>query len=819
MNLHGYLLMNDRITILAIVAGFFFCNTVPVASASGPPLQDTPSVEHRAAVALARRGQYEPALQRLSALVAAYPSQRRFRHDYISVLAWAGRDVEVLAQLPGINLKQAPGYVLMAIGKSARNRQQPELAIEVYRIALKRGKEKRQARLGLALSLAEAGYAADAEDQMKVLLKSEPGSIELLEAFAYVKEMDRDFAGAIGLYDRVLRRDPAHRAARRGRILNLMRLGATDEAVRLLQRESGLFTAKEREMIAGNYAATVVRWGRLPTVNPADRHQDTDKAIALLRSRYQQMKDKTGVAALRNRFELVNAYRNRRFMREAVMLYEQLTGDGVKQFPPYVLAAAGEAYLSLRQPEQAVLLLEKAVKGYPGDLDAQYALYYAYLESGQYERSLAHIDQLAASLPDRTWRPGGNDWDWSADKLYARTVAAQARAYVGKLENAERELRSLLMQAPADPDVRNAFAGVALWRGWPRQALSEYRIVLARDPENPGARTGVGRVAYTRGEVVETDAILDSLLLHHRDDPHVQELARDVGVRDMREVWLGVNAGRSSSALYQGSSELAVEGYYYDKPYQPGLRPFLFLSHSEADFFGQTASRNRIAAGLDYRGRDVVLRGSISDGDGSAALSFFGDWSFSDHWKGRLALDSFSLETPLQAELSGVEAWSFEMGTEYRFHESRSVGLSARRMGFDDGNRRNILTAFGRQRLFTGLRYQLDGELTAYRQTNSKRGAAYFNPAGQTSMELALNNQWQTWRRYEKSLHQRLLVGVGATAQQGFDTRPTWRVGYEHHWSFSRRLGLSYGISRTRPVYDGEQQYTTRGFINVYARF
>ena len=800
-----------------IVGTILFVVTSAV-EASGLPGVNSPAAEHRAAVAQARQGQYDSALRRLSELVKTYPSRRSYLYDYISVLAWAGRDAEVLAQLPRIDLQQTPGYVLKAIGKSARNRQQADLAIKVYRALLKRRKDNRDARLGLALSLAEAGQATEAEDQMNILLKTDPASVELLEAMAYVKQVGRDYAGAISVYDRLLKKSPTHRGARRGRILNLMRLGATHEAERLARREAGLFTPEERELIAAHQAAAEVRWGRLPVVNPANRHRDTDSAIRLLQQHYQRMEDQTTIAALRNRFDLIHAYRNRRQMRDAVLLYEQLRKRGVKQFPPYVLAAVGEAYLSLHQPERAVVLLERAVKGFPDDLDAQYALYYAYLESGRYEKSLAHIDKLAASLPQRTWQPGSREGQWNVDKLYAQTVAAQARAYVGKLDLAERNLRSLAAQAPADPDVRNALAGVTLWRGWPRQALSEYRLVLMQDPENLGARTGVARVKSARGDVSGAEVALDALLLHYSDDPHVRELARDAKVRDMREIWLGVSGG-SSSSRYQGSSELAVEGYFYDKPWYPGLRPFIFLLHSEADFYGQTASRERLAAGLHYRKQDVTLRGSISDGNGSTGLSLQGDWALTDYWRGRLSLDSFSNQTPLQAELSGVEAWSLLAGGEYRFHESRSLGLSAQQMGFDDGNRRSTFTAFGRQRFIQALRYRLEGKLTAYSQVNSKGSAAYFNPSRQTSIELGLNNEWQTWRRYEKSLHQRLLVNVGSSAQRGFDTELTWRVGYEHHWRFSRRLSLSYGISRARPVYDGKQEYTTRGFMNFYARF
>lgn len=800
---------------LALMAGMSLCVVLPAVAA---PVVN-PAAEHRAAVAQARHGEFEAALKRLTALLEAYPEKTVFRHDYISVLAWAGRDDEVLAQSSRIDFSQAPAYVIKAIGKSARNRQQPTLAITAYKAVLKRDPRDRQARLGLAMSLAEAKLPTEADVQMATLLRTAPKSVELLEALAYVKEADRDFAAAIDAYDRLLELAPTHRGARRGRILALLHLGVPHEAIRLARRDADVFTAGDWQRMAGDQAAREIRWGRLPTVSLAERYRDTDSAIERLQSQYLQMADKDSAAALRNRLDLISAYRNRRLMHEATILYEQLREQGVTTFPPYVLAVVGDAYLSLRQPQQAVVLLEQSISGYAGDLDAQYSLYYAYLEAGQYEKSLAHIDRLVASLPQWTWPPGSKERELNLDRLYAQTVAAMARAYVGKLDIAEHRLEAQLARSPASTDIRNALGSVYLWRGWPRLALGEFRAVLALEPENLGARSGMVSVLAAHGDEAASDAALTPLLADYADDIHVRNLARDAEVRKMREVWMEVSGGSSSSEIYQGSSDLAFTTYYYDKPWNPGLRPFVYVMYREADFQEQAVSRNRLAAGMDYRQRDMTLRGSISDGNGSTGISLQGSWMPTDHWRGWLFLQSFSEQTPLRADLTGVEAWSLEASTEYRFHESRSLGLSLQYMGFDDNNQRNTLTAFARQGLVNGLRYKLSGEVYLYHQTNTVDGTDYFNPSRQDSAELSLSNEWLTYRHYEKSMRQRLVIGVGPNRQQGFDTKLSWSLSYEHHWSFSRQFSLSYGITRARPVYDGVQEPTTRGFLNLYARF
>ena len=643
------------------------------------------------------------------------------------------------------------------------------------------------------------------------------GSVELLETQAHEKETNHNYAAAIAIYDRLLTIQPNHRGAKRGRILALLRLGAPHQALRLAHNNRDLFSPDEWQKMVGDQAAEEIRWGRLATIDPGKRYQDTDSAIKRLQEQYVKITDKASSAALRNRFDLIAAYHNRRYMHKATALYEQLS---VKTFPPYVQAIVGDAYLMLRQPERATTLLEQSLKNYPENLDAQYSLYYAYLESGRYKKSLAHIDAFAASLPQWIWPPGSKERQLNIDKLYAQNTASIARAYVGKLDTAEYGLKRLLKQSPANVDIRNNLANIYLWRGWPRLALKEYRSVLAQNSGNLGALKGIVSALTARGDSAGADMALAPLQTLYGDDPSIQNLVRESKIQKMREIWLEVNGGSSSGTnIDKGNKDLGFITYYYDRPWSLGLRPFAYISQSQADFSGQKVNRNRLAIGLHYQQQDIMLRGNISGGDGSPGISLQGDWTPTDHWYGSLSMKSFSEQTPLRADLDNIEAWSLAASTEYRFHESRSLGISLQHMGFDDGNKRNTFFAFGRQRLFQGLHYKLEGELNLYSQTNTSNNTIYFNPATQSSIELEFNNEWLTYRYYEKSMRQRLLINMGSSNQKNFNKEPTWMLGYEHHWSFSQQLSLSYGIKRSRPVYDGVKEYFTRGFMNFYVRF
>ncbi len=802
---------------IVLLAGATLCSGISTVTAA--PISNPKSV-HNSAIEQARLGQHEAALKQLHALVQAYPENLLFRYDYINTLAWAEHDEAVLAQLSHIDFEQAPAYVLRAIGKSARNRQHPKMAVQAYRAALKQAPNDRQTRLGLAMSLAEARQPVEANKQIQSLLKAEPESIELLKTLAYIKEVDHDYAGAFDIYDRLLIIEPNNNSARHARVMSLLYLGVPHEALQFARRDASLFTPEEWNRMLGDQAAIEIRWGQQHVVDPSQRYLNTDKAIELLKSQYNNITDQTSPAYLRNRFDLIAAYRNRRYMREAVTLYEQLRKGNVKHFPPYVQALVGDAYLSLRQPEKAITLLEKSINKDPGNLDAQYSLYYAYLEAGHYEQSLLHIDTLEGSMPQWIWPSGGREKQLNPDKLYARTVSSMARAYVGKQSQAESRLNSLLSQAPDNIDAQTSLAHIFLWRGWPRLALKKYQSVLDQDSDNMEAKTGRVNALSSRSNFAEAEIELKPLQRQYSDHPQVKNLTRDAKIRKMREIWIEVNGGSSNDTTrYQGSSDLGLTAYYYDRPWYLGLRAFAYLSHLQGDFSGETAVRNRGGIGFHYQQQDIVLRGNINGGDGSAGLSLQGRWNPTDHWQGTLAIDTFSDEMPLRADLAGVKARSLNIGTKYRFHESRSLGASFQYMDFDDGNQRNTLSLFGQQRLFAGLRYRLGSELYLYHQTNTADSVVYFNPSKQSSVELSFNNEWLTFMHYEKSMRQRLKIGMGSNRQQNFDTKPTWMVSYEHHWSFSQQLSLAYGVSRSRPVYDGVKESFFRGFMNLYVRF
>lgn len=102
-----------------------------------------------AAVRLARSGDVDSALQRLTELHARDPEDDRVRHDLAVVSAWAGDDARTVALLQEEAPQALPDYVLDAYAKAARNLQQWPLAIDLYRLLAGRAPAAATPRLAL----------------------------------------------------------------------------------------------------------------------------------------------------------------------------------------------------------------------------------------------------------------------------------------------------------------------------------------------------------------------------------------------------------------------------------------------------------------------------------------------------------------------------------------------------------------------------------------------------------------------------------------------------------------------------------------------
>src|SRR5688572_15336359 len=130
-------------------------------------------------------------------------------------------------------------------------------------------------------------------------------------------------------YQANLDKNPSDRAALRGKVLTLARLGAPQLALELADRNPGLLSPAERAAVAADRTAHQIRWGAITADSGrgAARFADTDLALADSEAAGARALDRTAELSATERqlaLDRIGALRDRYRMQEAVALYEAM---------------------------------------------------------------------------------------------------------------------------------------------------------------------------------------------------------------------------------------------------------------------------------------------------------------------------------------------------------------------------------------------------------------------------------------------------------------------------------------------------------------
>lgn len=796
-----------------------------VAQALQPTTRD--KAIYQAAVANARAGRIEPALNELQTLSERYPDRQDMLGDYLVVLGWAANehsDALVLSLLAKLNPATAPEYVLTSVARSARRQHRYDIAEALYRQALLRFPNSVDLQVGLAYALLGAQEVAPASALIGTLRMQHPQHVDVLLAFADIAAVRRDFFAALDAYQTVLNRQPHHREALRGKVQVLARLGTPQLALELADRSPGLLSASERELIAADQTAHQIRWGAIAADSGkgAARFAVIDSALS--------DSEQAGTRALNPALTLsaperqlaldrIGALRERYRMREAVALYEALALRP-EPLPAYAKASAASAYLYLQQPEQARDLYRDALLTDPTNLESQLGLFYALAESEEHEAALAQIEQSVAATPQ--WIDA-----WSAatvrdNPAHVRVLSAQAMTplFANRPGKAEERLRTLAAQAPYNMGIRTDHASAMRARGWPWAAEQELRWVLAVDPDNSGALGERAGALLEKRDYVGAESALALAQSVAAEDGRVVRAARLQQVHGMRELIVDGTFGRSSGGP-TGTQDHAIDAWLFSSPFDYNYRAFAHIFSAQAKFDNATGKRDRAGAGLEYRSSLFNLRGEVSAdlNERKPALGAALAYTPDDHWTLRGEYDKSANQTPLQASLAGIDASRLAGEAIWRAHESRTVAGSIARMDFSDGNNRDIAQFRWTERMVAGPIYKLEMTGALYTSRNSQANAPYFNPSRDFSPTLEFANEWLQWRRYTQAFRHRLVLSAGSYNQQGFGSGSVLGARYEQEFVADDRLTLRYGLGRSEHPYDGVRSTRDYAYFYLNVRF
>ncbi len=716
--------------------------------------------------------------------------------DYISALVTLGEyktAIEVLEE-KGESLKQTDNLLSQA-GWAYFKEGDTVKAKEYFNSVLKRNPRYFRAALGLSYCLGREGETAGALEILDGLPEED---IRVSFARAYVYEQAEMFLDAIKQYDRILQRHPGQKVALRLRLMALSDLGAPslalEKAERMLPDEKDL-----QITFKGDMAVDRIRWKESEVAR---------RILPLL------LGDRSNRRA---RFDYIVALADSTEMKEAVKAYTELLDDGISP-PPWVLENAAKAYLYLEEPEKALDLFNKALSQNPRSYTGRLGKFYTLQELRRFNEAREVLDVLDREEPDLYMLGKEQLPNWR--KLEIAVVRGWMLGYEDRLDEAEKHFWKLREQAPANMGIRTGLAHIYLWRGWPRKALREFRIINTLEPDNVKARIGK---LYSLDQVDYREAArkgAESLLKKYPRNKHVHQLVRQLEIGEMREL--------KGDFVYYRDEDGFEDILLRTELYQPlGLHTraygFFHWQKSLEDEAPGSFYYRRIGAGLEHRfnNRWHVRQHFSIDYDTGEDFGSYTEILYTpdDYWRLSLSYDSFSTEISLRARVAGIEASKLESAVTYRESEWREYGIALTYFNFSDGNDRLQGMINYEQGLYVKNNWKLRFFLELYSSTNSREDAPYFNPEYDISLSGTLMTEYTHWRIYNRAFLQKLFLTAGMYKQSGYDPAPIWALRYEHNYDFSDTQALVWGLTLARRVYDGEPVHSYAFYITYRGRF
>ena len=730
--------------------------------------------------------------------VAAQQGDEQATLDYILVLT-LNKDYKSATasfETARIDLERYPDHLVCWIAWAYFKTGKTRKAKLYYQTILAARPHYVRARIGLAYCLSREGEDKKSIKILDQLLLVEPQNLEIGFARAFVHERARRFWSAIGEYDRILEISPENSVARKLRLRAFSDMGARSYALEEVSREC----PKDRELhdsIIGDMAADRIHW------------EEPKEAIGLVLPLTENKKN------LKARFDHIVALADGYRMQEAVKRYENLVKDGIYS-PPWVLEKVAEAYLYMEEPYKALKMYDRALMTHPNSLSGRMGKFYALQDIRDWDRGRNVLDDLDKEIPDVLGTGRSIQPNWP--KLEIALARGWFLADEGRLGAAEQYFGDLYERAPAQREIRSGLAHIYLWRGWPRKALREFRIIDTLDPKYVKAQIGklaaLNELAFKEKSRDGADALMET----NPEDKHVQQLVRQLEVEEMRELVTDVAVTRENGGADDTRAQMTI---WQPLGYYTRLYGMLFWQKTWED--SESSYFRRAGVGINHIfNKCWELKQQFStDYDGGGNFGSLTQINFhpDDYWNFNLSYDSFTTDVPMRARAYDIESKKFEGGVTFRESEWRSCRLSVSHLRFSDDNDRGQALLGYEQGLLVRNDWKMRVFLDLYTSRNSREDAPYFNPESDFSLSTTHTTEQTVWHIYDRAFVHRLYLTVGAYKQQGFSNEMIGAVRYEQEHDFSDTQALLFGGILARNAYDGDPMNSCNLYLTYRCKF
>lgn len=582
------------------------------------------------------------------------------------------------------------------------------------------------------------------------------------------------------------------------------------------QKQPDLFTTDQWQRLYADRAAIAIRWSSLGADenNPAQvKVHKTHQANALKYAKENltyALKNSPVAWHDKARIDLMNAHFTNKQYKEALQVHNKITVPPAKQ-PAYANNIAGQTYLNLHKPNKAVPLLEMALKKSRENQSTSTALYYAYQESGYYQKAdaLAQLQLQKSRIP-----PLRDTVKGRALEAHTLALMASGTAFSNRLPEAEQRTKRLLRKAPNNTSLRLRLASIYRWRGWFDKAAQEYDRVESMNPDNLELASGRFHLAMDTQGFREAERQHNNFVSRHLASP----LQKSVTQRwQQHNKWQLISNMRLSPKDGTSKNSFAIDSWLFTPPIaSPNYRAFTHHYFATTKFAEGRGKLNRFGVGLEKRNRHLNWQIEVNrdlDDEANKGIRLKADGFINDYIFYRIQWQSYSLLTPLRGINSGVDGKSIELGGGYRWSERHRLSLDYYLLDLSDNNKRHNFSAAFSDLFYSRPRHQISYTLSAYTSKNTLSDRIYFSPSKGQQIGGSLDYAGLLKQQHTMNFSHAAGLGVSIYKQNNFSAKPNTSIYYEHRWQNNENLSFNYGVSLSRNFYDG----TAEAGNSIYA--
>ena len=770
----------------------------------------------------ARNGNYAlflDYLQRYEQQHALTPGQVA---DWLQVASWAGRDDEVIRvwQRYGIYMP-LPARAIAAVAQSRRNQKAWPSALSLWKEALSLAPDNDDYRIGYVKTLADARKDRLALSEARQLVKDNPSPAHL-ETLSYVwmrqgKNRDRLLADM-----RALSAAPGNEALLRETIDALTDNRVSTPALWLSQNAA--LSPAERCRLERNAAAERVRLADVPGRTEKERLRLAQNALdryhALL-SRWQN-DPQAAEDVILARIDRLGALYAQGNYQQVISEYESLTA-AQHPVPDWAIGWVISAYLQEKNTVAAFSLVQRYPHYASDPQDEEHALFYAWLDTGQYQAARRYVERETRSVPWTRYDFGSPTAQPNDRWLTGQSLKFNYLLATNALPEAEKLSYRLASTAPGNQGLQIDYAALLQARGLPRAAEQKLKRAETLEPTNLELEKQQAYVAMDLQEWRQMDLLANNVIARAPADRSARRLDRLRMVHHMSELRLKAGKGLHSDNPVSGSHDMNWDATLYGPPVADNWRLFAGTRYAQGNFDEGKGISRHLLGGVEWRPRDLTLEAELSGnhyhGKNRPGARLSTTYSLSDNWQVSGNLERLSRATPLRALRNGISANRGEGGVRWYQNERREYQFNAAISRFSDHNRRQEYTLSGKERLWQTPTLTLELEPGIAASKNSLRNTLYYNPARDLSVTAALSVDHEMYRHYDTLWSQQFVAGGGSYWQKNQSPGAVTLLGYGQRIQWNNVVDTGVMLNWDKRPYDGKRESNLSVTLDATLRF